>query len=167
MGACSQFIASCLCYSILLRDGTPHNLALLQHGMLPTEDNLPLTSPKWVLATVAAGGSPLPMELHGLSHHGLHQRLQGNLCSSTWKNPSPSFFNGLDVFSVGSHILSFLSSLAALLFAGFFTPFLSTLPERRYHRYWQAQPWLLASLSWIQDWQVCPAGIDSARHRKP
>ncbi|KAK4810711.1 hypothetical protein QYF61_007685 [Mycteria americana] len=40
------------------------------------------------------------MDLHGLQgdnlhHHGLHHRLQGNLCSGTWITSSPSFFTDL------------------------------------------------------------------------
>ncbi|KAK4827475.1 hypothetical protein QYF61_018711, partial [Mycteria americana] len=40
------------------------------------------------------------VDLHGLQgdslpHHGLHQGLQGNLCSSPWSTSSPSFFTDL------------------------------------------------------------------------
>ncbi|KAK4828040.1 hypothetical protein QYF61_022817 [Mycteria americana] len=40
------------------------------------------------------------VNLHGLQgdslpHHGLHQGLQGNLCSATWSTSSPSFFTDL------------------------------------------------------------------------
>ena len=47
------------------------------------------------------------MVLHGpqgdnVHHHGLHHRLQGNLCSGTWSTSSPSFFTDLGVCRVVS-----------------------------------------------------------------
>ncbi|KAM9590846.1 uncharacterized protein ACIBXB_005895 [Morphnus guianensis] len=47
------------------------------------------------------------VDLHGLQgdslpHHGLHHRLQGNLCSGAWSISSPSFFTDLGVRRVVS-----------------------------------------------------------------
>ena len=65
------------------------------------------------------------MVLHGpqgdnLHHHGLHHRLQGNLCSGTWSTSSPSFFTDLGVCRVVSLTFSHSSLLAA---AQHFLPF--------------------------------------------
>ncbi|KAK4806885.1 hypothetical protein QYF61_012606 [Mycteria americana] len=45
------------------------------------------------------------VNLHGLQgdnlpHHGLHHRLQGNLCSGSWSTSSPSFFTHLEATPV-------------------------------------------------------------------
>jgi len=45
------------------------------------------------------------VDLHGLEgdslpHHGLHHRLQGNLCSGAWSIASLSFFTDLGIYRV-------------------------------------------------------------------
>ena len=58
---------------------------------------------------------------HSLPHHGLHHRLQRNLCSSAWSTSFPAFFTDLGVCRVVSLIASLLS-LAAVALAQFFSP---------------------------------------------
>jgi len=45
-GGYGQFITRCLCCSFLLREKTPHTLALLQCEIPLTGDSSPQTSPK-------------------------------------------------------------------------------------------------------------------------
>lgn len=56
-------------------------------------------------SSIAVGGYLLPRDLHELLadrllSHGLFQRLQGNVCSSSWRTFTPSFFNDLGVCRV-------------------------------------------------------------------
>uniref|UniRef100_A0A8B9MTF9 SPATS2-like protein n=1 Tax=Accipiter nisus TaxID=211598 RepID=A0A8B9MTF9_9AVES len=94
------------------------------------------------------------VDLHGLQgdslpHQGLHHRLQGNLCSSTWSISSLSFFTDLGVCRVGSLTCSHSSlQLLFLCHSNSFFPFLKMLSQRRYLFCWLARPWPTAGPSW-------------------
>ena len=80
------------------------------------------------------------VDLHGLQgdslpQHGLHYRLQGNLCSGTWTTSSPSFFTDLGVCRVVSLTFSHSSLLPQNVLMQVFFPFLNTLSQRCYHHH--------------------------------
>jgi len=56
---------------------------------------------------------------HSLLHHGLHHKLQGNLCSSAWSTSSPFFFTDLGVNRVVALTYSYSSVTAAAPFLAF------------------------------------------------
>lgn len=89
-------------------------------------------------SSLAVGRYLLHTDLHELQgdrqlHHGLFQRLQGNLCSSSWNTLTTSFFNDLGVCRIVAVTVSH-SSLSQFQFFGgffFFSPLsLNTFPLR-------------------------------------
>ncbi|GAB0208824.1 mitochondrial enolase superfamily member 1 [Grus japonensis] len=96
--------------------------------------------------------------LHGLQgdsllHHGLHQGLQGDLCSGTWSTSSPSICTDLGVCRV-SYIFSLLSPAAKALSLTVFLLLKYVITEA------------LIGLALARGGPVLePAGIGSVRHR--
>ncbi|KAM9590835.1 uncharacterized protein ACIBXB_005885 [Morphnus guianensis] len=104
------------------------------------------------------------MDLHGLQgdslpHHGLHHRLQGNLCSGAWSTSSPSFFTDLGVCRVVSLTCSHSSLwLQFLCHSNFFPPLEYVITE--------VLPLSLIGLALASSGSVLePAGIGSVGHR--
>lgn len=114
------------------------SIPLLWHGSAPqaTGGSLLPCGPPW-----AAGPQ--------LAHHGLHHRLWGNLCSSTWSISSHSF-TGLSVCRAVPPTFSHSSLWLQLLLCRFFPNFFNLLCQRRCHHRSQAQPWPAAGPSWSQ-----------------
>ncbi|KAK4832092.1 hypothetical protein QYF61_020707 [Mycteria americana] len=80
------------------------------------------------------------MDLHGLQgdtlpHHGLHHRLQGNLCSGAWSTSSTSFFTDLGVCRVVS--LTYSHSCLWLQLRRFSIYLINCIPYLVPHVYFQ------------------------------
>ncbi|KAK4820738.1 hypothetical protein QYF61_004419 [Mycteria americana] len=123
--SCQQ---TCSSVGSSLHGATGPARSLLQHG-LPTGSQPP--SGIHLLQHGVLHGMQVDicstMDLHGLQgdslpHHGLHQGLQGNLCSGAWSTLSPSFFADLGVYRVVS--LTYPQS-SLWLQLQFFPPFLT------------------------------------------
>jgi len=69
---------------------------------------------------------------NSLPHQGLHQGLQGNLCSGAWRTSSHSFFTDFGVCRIVS--LTYSHSFLWLKLLGFPTPHLTMLSQRHSHR---------------------------------
>lgn len=112
---------------------------LLWHGFSPWTAGVFLhpCAPPW-----AAGGQ--------LLYHGLYRRPQGNLSSGACSASSLSFCTDLgvcrDIHLTHSHPA--LLQLQLQLHNIFFFSFLSMLPQRAYHHFLLAQPWLAVALFW-------------------
>lgn len=86
-------------------------------------------------SSIAVGGYLLPRDLHELLadrllSHGLFQRLQGNVCSSSWRTFTPSFFNDLGVCRVVFTDSHSCPSQLQFFWRLFFSPSLNTFPLR-------------------------------------
>lgn len=100
-GCCDQSMTAALCHC------SSHTFPLLQGVLLfmviSFLQGTSICSNE--RSSIAVGGYLLHRDLHELLAdrllpHGLFQRLQDNLCSSSWRTLTPSFFNDLDVCRV-------------------------------------------------------------------